>query len=717
MQVLLDKKPLPIQVVLPRKEDIKKVIGMGSKIMMGEFTDELRKNTATQFTKLLEYYDNNFTEYPNVPCVGKVIMKEKAIAKSHKPTRLLSENNCPIIGTGKIDELYIKVTKKGATHAIQEILNSETEDLKVNITKIDRIEPYTENDMLPTNIESFYKEILETQKPIKIKLFDYGNEIENLYCAMEFKKLIGTLGLNENIKELHYTNNLKIYKLFCNDIKKIREIFKFSGIKNISFFPSYSSVQANAENLNKIDLTNLPEPEKGKEYPIIGIIDSGIKKGHKYLEKWVYAREVFVSPEYQNNNHGTFVAGVLEYGHVLNHFENRETMFKIVDVVALPNSDHKYGLTENIDEDMFIDIVKKVIDKYKDEVKIWNISMTFDDICSENSISDIAVDIDEILDEYKDYNIDIIMAAGNYEDPPFRNWPPSGSLMDSIVVPADSIRSIIVGSIAHIKGCGCVDKNQPSPFSRKGPGPSFAVKPDLVDYGGNCSCVGDFGDCGIISFDENENLVPNIGTSFSTPRVSGLYGHLRNGLASGHSSDLAKALLIHSAKNPTGNAPISHLQSYYLGFGKANGNIDEVLYCDKSNITLIFDSEIYAGTFIDMQNFPYPASLYKNGKWHGEIKMTLVYRPPLDSRFGQEYCGTNIETSLGTIKLNPKKGKYEFKGQVPLEAKWDEKYERERIENGFKWCPIKSYTKNISKGIQGESWKLHIECHTRGVYL
>lgn len=710
----MDKKPLPIQVVLPRKEDFKKVKGMGNKKMMGPFTDELRQNTASQFNKLIEYFDKRFDEYPNVPCIGKVIMKEKAIAKTHKPTRLLSDNNCPIIGAGKMDEIYIKVTRRGVKHTVEEILNSETEDLKVNITKIDKIEPYTEYDILNSyDIQTFYDYVTKNKKAMKIKLFDYDNEIENFYCRSEFEKLIAKLNLDENINQIEYTDRLIAYKLECYNLEKIKEILRFSGIKSISFFPSYSSAPTNNNQSNKLNLEDLPDPQEGKDYPIIGIIDSGIKKGHKYLEKWIYAREEFVPNQFQNNTHGTFVAGVLEYGHILNSFEPRETMFKIVDVVALPNSDPEYGLTDEVDEETFMEIIRKVVEKYKDVVKIWNISMTFGEECNPNYISDIAVFIDKLLDEYREYNIDIILSAGNYEEKPFRTWPPNKNLMDNIEIPADSVKSIVVGSIAHKKGCGCVEENYPSPFSRKGPAPNYVVKPDLVDYGGNCSCRGEVYNCGILSFDECENIVSDSGTSFATARVSGVYGHLRNCLVYNHSNELSKALLIHSAKNPIKEEPINKLDSYYLGFGKPKGSIDEVLYCDKSNITLIFQSEIYPSTIIDINNFPYPESLYRNGKWHGEIKMTLVYSPPLDERFGQEYCGTNIEVSMGTVNYNTKKGKYEFKGQVPIEAKWDKRYERECVENGFKWCPIKCYNKKIVKGIQGEWWKLHIECHTR----
>jgi hypothetical protein len=112
-----------------------------------------------------------------------------------------------------------------------------------------------------------------------------------------------------------------------------------------------------------------------------------------------------------------------------------------------------------------------------------------------------------------------------------------------------------------------------------------------------------------------------------------------------------------------------------------------------------------------MYDFPYPSSLTRNGKCYGEIIMTLAYNPLLDERYGREYCRTNIDASFGVFKYS-KEGKLEYKGCVPMENTWDweEKFEKSRVESGFKWSPIKSYYRKISKGIDaGEGWKIRID--------
>ena len=56
-----------------------------------------------------------------------------------------------------------------------------------------------------------------------------------------------------------------------------------------------------------------------------------------------------------------------------------------------------------------------------------------------------------------------------------------------------------------------------------------------------------------------------------------------------------------------------------------------------------------------------------------------------------------------------------YAGQVPLECTWDERFEQSRVENGFKWSPIKSYYRKISnRGINvGDGWKIRIDMTPR----
>lgn len=218
--------------------------------------------------------------------------------------------------------------------------------------------------------------------------------------------------------------------------------------------------------------------------------------------------------------------------------------------------------------------------------------------------------------------------------------------------------------------------------------------------------------------DPTGKIIEGNGTSYSTPRSLQKYATICEEMLNPDLL-LAKAMLIHSARMNSRELLDEHRDNIkYYGFGIPSIDARDILQCSKDSVTLVFKQKISQGSHLEMFDFPYPKSLIRNNKYMGEIGMTLVYLPPLDAQFGREYCRTNIDVSFGTYSILPN-GDIDYKGQVPLEAKWDEKFESARVENGFKWSPIKSYYRKISKGIKvGSGWKLRVDLTARnGMYV
>jgi len=77
-----------------------------------------------------------------------------------------------------------------------------------------------------------------------------------------------------------------------------------------------------------------------------------------------------------------------------------------------------------------------------------------------------------------------------------------------------------------------------------------------------------------------------------------------------------------------------------------------------------------------------------------------------------DWC--NCAAHLGTYDYIDGEGHViGFKTQVPLVKKWDEKYETSRVQNGFKWSPIKSYSRVMKRGINSRPWRLRIDSVAR----
>lgn len=572
------KEKLPIIMVAQRTEDIKPNISSGRVVFLEPFTDKVRNNIFTQCEKIKSNIAK--IEEQEVPCIGKVIMKEKAIAKTHKPNNLFNTTTCPMVGTGKLNEIYVKITPKGIDNLEKEIKNTKAQTKTSEMTKIERIEMYTSEDVLKVNLNNI-------KGPLKIKLFDYKDDEQNKKNREIFLKKIEEIGIDGEITKLDSYKTMEVYSLKCDDSKKIKQLSEYQGIKSIDMFQKYSIVNPKIKKLEKMDYS-FPKPLEGKEYPIVGLIDSGISEDNKEILPWIYKKEELIPKEYQNNSHATFIAGIMLFGEKLNFdiVDIREPNFKILDVVAIPNADEEYGPTDEMSEDLFLEGIENIMKKYSDKVKVWNMSLGTD-IEARDVISDFAIELDRIQDEY---GVQIFIAAGNFQNA-IREWPTDIQYNDRITTPADSIRGITVGAIALDKGV--VDVNEPSPFSRRGPGANYINKPDIVDYGGNINEDGSIDGCGIVSFDTKGNYIEGVGTSYSTPFATIKYQNILNTINNENSLELSKALLIHSCVNPiTKEQEIVDEEIKYFGFGISERDLDEILKCDNSKVTIIIQGKI-----------------------------------------------------------------------------------------------------------------------------
>jgi len=347
------------------------------------------------------------------------------------------------------------------------------------------------------------------------------------------------------------------------------------------------------------------------------------------------------------------------------------------------------------------------------EIRVWNLSIGGSKTCSNHAFSDFAIALDDLQTKHA---VTFVLAAGNYNEPPYRAWPTSGSLGDSdrICAPADSARALTVGSIAHRDSPNArVRASSPSPFSRRGPGPVHLPKPEISHFGGNCDPTGAHAQIGVLSVDANGNLAESIGTSFGTPIASAIVAHVQARPSQPLSCLMAKALVVHSAALATPD--LRHTDLPYTGYGVPS-DIATILDCEPWAPTLMFEFEIKAGLDLQRWPFPLPACLLSNNgrSFRGEMTITLAYEAPLDGSFGAEYCRSNINVSLGTY-VTDAAGDRAQKRQVHPFPKRGKVSAREKalVEHGLKWSPIKVYRRVIPRGVGGDTWRMTVDATDR----
>lgn len=708
----MSEKNLPIKVVLQKTTDTQKNQGGGSLKFFGEVTPEVQLEISQKFRDVLNFYEDVFTENEFIPAVGKITVKPEAIAKSHKPNDLCRE--CPIIGSEDLDEIYIKVTKKSIEKTVALIQNPPTKAFRANLTAVFDIQPITATEKISEDLAEISSQgkLGAIKDKIKVKIFDFNDDFDNAQIMNYIMKKLSDYGFAEKHELITYGEQIKFIKVQVSSYEDIVKIASINGVKSIDFFQEYSLP------LNEYSETNV-KAILGNEYSdsetTIGIIDGGISDDNAYLKPYIVAREKYVNENYQNPNHATFIASTIQYGNKLNGIiTTSPKRFKFVDIIAIPNSDLDFGPTDTIGEEELMEIIEEVMKKYSSKVKIWNLSLGIESKICKGSMSDLGTFLDYIQDTYQ---VQICISSGNLNSIPLREWPAQLDMgeRDRIISPADSVRAITVGSLALYDSENSIVKaNEPSPFSRRGPGANYIVKPDVVDYGGNLTRDFRIGGLGVKGLDIRGNIIEGNGTSYSNPRVVQKLASVYDEMVE-KDLLLAKAMIIHSARMQSRELLEQNQDNIkYYGFGMPAVNVQDILQCSEDEVTLVFRQKVPQGSHLEMLNFPYPNSLIRDGKCYGEIGMTLAYNPILDDCYGREYCRTNIDVSFGTYKYDSNSGKTDFSGEVPLECSWDEKFEKARVENGFKWSPIKSYYRKISRGIQlGDGWKIRIDMNPR----
>jgi hypothetical protein len=636
--------------------------------------------------------ENNY-----IPAVLRLKMNQDALAKTYRKDIgvLFNVNEPNIIGVNGIDELLIKVNDKEALAAMMRNLDRANSAFPaystvVGISAISDVEEY-----LP-------EVILDNEEPCdvyKVKLFNYGNFDLNGIVIREFEKFCHQKDIE--FKRTAYSAELNIYSITSVTADAFDELKGFDGVQIISEMPTY---ELNMDDAGEEYEIAIKHPRKDVEYPIIGVLDTGIAK-IPHLAPWLHNENItYYVDEDTHKGHGTFVAGVIIYGDELEG--KLYTGFdgcKLFEAIVMPDLKK-----QKLFESELIEQIRDAISR-NNHIKIWNLSLGTDQDADLNDFSDFAKALDEIQDEH---DVLICKSAGNCDN--FRINAPKRRIAKS----ADTVRALVIGSIAHDKNAtDHAEKLNPSPFSRIGPGPSYLIKPDLVHIGGNAGT--DLGnnivENPVHSFGIDGKIAKQVGTSFSTPRISAIAAGLNSILNERFNAILIKALIIHSAKYPMEMRLGIADKINSTGFGIPS-NINDILFNEPNEITLILQDTIEKGNYVDILDFPFPKSMIdENGYFYGEITVTLVSSPLLEVSQGSEYCQSNIDVFLGTYDQKVEKDTTQPRVKNPIGAEgrknllstsvyskragknMDDPFATERmlISYGDKFQPVKKWCVNL----------------------
>ena len=623
----------PVVQFQQRKNDNLRIEGGGganipSWFLQGDALSERVKVLSAELASIKKAIAARSQKNDSTPYVCLARMHEKATAKSWRDSasKLFAVNRPPLVGLVGTRELMVVFD---GTDAVDEVLHrladpGATSDYVAKVSMIESLRSFAAR-----------VEVGDADTVVKVRLIDYQDYNLNTAIEKNFEAALVENGLS--YRKTLYTKTMPIYAIRVANAKAVQDVFAQNGMMEMMYsmegMPRYSAV---LDASSSEDDSQLPVAEGGVEYPVLGVLDSGIAP-NRQMESWIEGvAKTNVKPERQDRMHGSLVASVAVHGDIL--AEKKwvgHHGLKVVDVPIL--SSPQYG---DVYEDELVENIRKAIESHP-TVHVWNLSISIGSAVAEDSFSTFAMALDAIQDEF---NVLICKSTGNTKSFLFGRAP------ERMCHGADSVRTLTVGSVAHEKGPNdYAEIDNPSPFSRIGPGPEFIIKPEVVHYGGNAGKDAQDHEVstGVKAVDPNGVVCSIAGTSFSTPRVASLAAELDHRIGGDFNPLLIKGLIVHKALYPMALQLPEQDRARVMGFG-VPPSADEILHGGPHEITLMLQDLLAGGSKIDIMDFPMPKSLVRDGYYTGQVVLTLVFDPILKGSEGSEYCQSNIEVKFGS---------------------------------------------------------------------
>ena len=425
------------------------------------------------------------------------------------------------------------------------------------------------------------------------------------------------------------------------------------------------------------------------------VIDSGIISNHPMLENCVGGEENFQSGETETQDtvgHGTAVAGCAVYGDIADSLERKNFIpsnwvFSAKVMYAEKDLSGKVIRAtydpEKLIEHQLKDAVESFLSNPEYHIKVVNISMGHQhEVWHKHYYRQLplAALIDELAFTFP--HVVFVVSVGNQN--PFGLYDSIADVIENypryltenenfkIINPASAALALCVGSIAEearieIERYGAeqiktaiAHAQQPSPFTRTGPGINGMIKPELVEYGGNLILSENYGhiveDKGgklaLLNNKVTDNIIRfDVGTSFAAPKVAHIAGKIANHFPD-KSANFIKNMLLVGADYPfwptkyfyrTENkkkAEQCHLS--VCGYGLSH--YDKALYSYDKRAVLWDEGQI-ALNQIKVYSLQLP-ELFFTEAGKKKISVTLTFTPETRGTRGDSYLGNRMEFHL-----------------------------------------------------------------------
>lgn len=237
---MADRPPsdrLPIRLILPKQGKENRVQGGGSPPKpFRQVTDDFRRSLANQVSMLRATARRQVGQTGAMPVRVKLL--SQASAKSHRPRVLFTWETCPIVGAGRLGELFIKGTPDGLNRLSTLIESGTSDQVLKEISSIESIEPVTPA-LRRKNVEP--ADLLRRSPRgrrgfiTRVRLFELGGEHEQPALVEDFEEVCRQRKIR--LIPGGYSANSYTYGAECRSVEDIEALARVVGVRSIASMP------------------------------------------------------------------------------------------------------------------------------------------------------------------------------------------------------------------------------------------------------------------------------------------------------------------------------------------------------------------------------------------------------------------------------------------------------------------------------------------------
>ncbi|MGH2666194.1 S8 family peptidase [Flavobacterium sp.] len=702
---------------------------------------------------------------------AKVILKQTALAKSHRPTsQVFKSEIARIVGAGDLGELFVELTPESVTKIGNAVSKVETETrykqnkitgkdepnpsrLRSEIGAIEDIKPYTASDKRKFSINEGIEWLSKPQSggsylvelfsdppqrqdwdllsSDKLELFkSFFDGLKNISNGLIVSRVIAGKGAAvifgiklekavsapsiQFLPSPSSTNKIGEKKEIDFDVEKHSLLMDFLGghplVKKIALPPIITQSESGSK-ISRGSSYGIPPLVEGVSYPKICVVDGGVSDVYG---DWLEDRWNLISSSDKDENHGTFIAGLTIMGQSLNGNAICKEVdgCKIIDLDILPIAS-RYDTYFPKPFQFFSELEAAVQDlKSRTGVRIFNFSMNVDEHASTSGYSLFAQLLDKIAEEN---DVIFVISAGNTGPVDMRKeWPED--VFEALKILASSRNDAIK---KPAESCRNVSVSALNPPHMDG----------VVPYAlSNYSCRGpglrvglkpDFAHIGgsgtrhpehghgLLSLDTTGKVVDGCGTSYAAPNVAKTLASLDHSIEGDVSRETLIGLSVHNAVLPEALNDKNLRTVTKHLVGFGIPKGSDEILEGDPSSITL----VFANRVINKHKmsfkFSWPSSLMKDGKCFGYAKLTIVSTPRFDYKYGAEFVRINIDAHLRQLQND---GHYLGRLKaVYTPEEGDSHFEKDQIEHSFKWSPVKVYEKTFRGVGPTTDWSLDVE--------